>query len=131
MNQKISKEKLIDLIENVVSNFDPTPSIVKNDFPLRWESNLFISDYDFTTNYLELNKDEESSSGKYLNSIGSAVVLDLDEDGSFEYWDGVFMIETHVWCGQLNTNADFPSYSLIHEKFSTLEELIAFLIETY
>ena len=63
MNQKISTEILIELIENVVSNFDPTPLLVNNDFPLRWESNLFISDYDFATNYLELDKDEESSSG--------------------------------------------------------------------
>ena len=131
MNQKISTEKLIELIENVVSNFDPTPLLVNNDFPLRWESNLFISDYDFATNHLELDKDEESSSGMFLKSIGSAVVLDINADGSFEYWDGVFMIETHVWCGQLNRNADFPSYSLLHEKFSTLEDLIAFLIETY
>ena len=94
MNQKISTEKLIELIENVVSNFDPTPLLVNNDFPLRWESNLFISDYDFATNYLELDKDEESSSGMFFKSIGSAVVLDINADGSFEYWDGFFMIET-------------------------------------
>ena len=41
------------------------------------------------------------------------------------------MIETHVWCSKLNTNQDFPSFSLINQKFRNLNELKDFLIETY
>lgn len=131
MKTKLSVEKLIELIDNLVSNFDPTPIIVNNNFPLRWESNVFISDYDFADNFLDLDQNYESSNGEFLKSVGSAVVLNKEDDGSFEYWDGIYMIESHSWCSKLNTNEDFPSFSLINEKFNTQDELIAFLLETY
>ena len=131
MKTKLSIEKLIELIDNLVSNFDPTPIIVNNDFPLRWESNVFISDYDFADNFLDLDQNYESSNGEFLKSVGSAIVLNQEADGSFEYWDGIYMIESHSWCSKLNTNEDFPSFSLINEKFNTLKELIPFLIESY
>jgi hypothetical protein len=41
------------------------------------------------------------------------------------------MFETHTWCSKLNTNKDLPSFSLINEKFKTLNKLIGFLLETY
>lgn len=128
---EVTTEKWIELIDNLVSNFDPKPTLVNSDFPLRWESNLFITDYDFATNYLELDQNEECASGEFLKSVGSAVVLNREEDGSFEFWDGAFMIESHAWCRQLNTNEDFPSFSLLQKKFSLQEDLITFLFETY
>jgi hypothetical protein len=131
MAETISIEKLIFLINKLVSNFDPTPSLVQNEFPLRWESKVFISDYDFSENYLELEESYECSNGDFLKSIGSAVVLDKGVDGSYEFWDGIYMIESHTWCSKLNINEDYPSLSLINEKFSTQKELIAFLLETY
>ena len=131
MKTKLSIEKLIELINNLVSNFDPSPIIVNINFPLRWESNVFISDYDFADNFLDLDQNYESSNGEFLKSVGSAIVLNQEADGSFEYWDGIYMIESHSWCSKLNTNEDFPSFSLINEKFNTLKELIPFLIESY
>lgn len=35
MKTKLSIEKLIELIDKLVSNFDPTPINVSNEFPLR------------------------------------------------------------------------------------------------
>lgn len=119
------------LIDPIIANFDPTPTIVNEDFSLRWESNVFIEDYDFSENYLDLDRDEERSNGKYLKSVGTAIEINKEEDGSFEYWDGIFMIETHTWCSKLNTNKDFPSFSLINEKFKNLKELKDFLVKTY
>ncbi len=128
---EVTTNKWIELIDNLVSNFDPTPTLVNSDFPLRWETSLYITDYDFESNYLQLDKNEECASGEFLKSVGSAVVLNREEDGSFEFWDGAFMIESHTWCSQLNTNEDFPSFSLLKEKFNSQEDLIAFLFETY
>ena len=124
-------KEITELIEKVISNFDPTPTIVNEDFPLRWESNIFIEDYDFSENYLDLDPNDERSNGKYLKSVGTAIEINKEEDGSFEYWDGVFMIESHAWCSKLNSNQDFPSFSLINEKFKNLKELKDFLVETY
>ena len=127
---KTNKE-LIEIVNTLISNFDPTPINVTDDFPLRWESNIFIEDYDFSENYLDLNQDYESLDGKFLKSVGTAIEISKDVDGSFEYWDGIFMIETHAWCSKLNTNNDFPSFSLINKKFKNLNELKDFLGQTY
>jgi hypothetical protein len=123
--------ELIELVVTLISNLDPTPANVNDDFPLRWESNVFIEDYDFSENYLDLDQDEERLNGKYLRSVGTAIEIEKNEDGSFEFWDGIFMIETHAWCSKLNTNKDLPSFSLINQKFSNLKELKDFLVETY
>lgn len=127
---KTNKE-LIEIVNTLISNFDPTPINVTDDFPLRWESNIFIEDYDFSENYLDLDQDYESLDGKFLKSVGTAIEISKDVDGSFEYWDGIFMIETHAWCSKLNTNNDFPSFSLINKKFKNLNELKDFLGQTY
>ena len=127
---KTNKE-LIEIVNTLISNFDPTPINVTDDFPLRWESNIFIEDYDFSENYLDLNQDYESLDGKFLKSVGTAIEISKDVDGSFEYWDGIFMIETHAWCSKLNTNNDFPSFSLINKNFKNLNELKDFLGQTY
>ena len=74
MAETISIEKLIFLINKLVSNFDPTPTLVQNEFPLRWESNVFISDYDFSENYLELEESYECSNGDFLKSIHIGVI---------------------------------------------------------
>ena len=127
---KTNKE-LIEIVNTLISNFDPTPINVTDNFPLRWESNIFIEDYDFSENYLDLDQDYESLDGKFLKSVGTAIEISKDVDGSFEYWDGIFMIETHAWCNKLNTNNDFPSFSLINKKFKNLNELKDFLGQTY
>ncbi|MEY4308033.1 MAG: hypothetical protein RL422_236 [Bacteroidota bacterium] len=131
MSTNLSVEKFIELIDNLVSNFDPTPVIVNTEFPLRWESNINISDYDFDDNYLDLDQNYERSNGEFLKSIGSAIVLNKEDDGSLEYWDGIYMFESHTWCSKLNTNNEYPSFSLINKKFRNQDEFIAFLIETY
>ena len=126
-----STKEIIKLVGKVISNFDPTPTIVNEDFPLRWESNIFIQDYDFSENYLDLDPNDERSNGNYLKSVGTAIEINKEEDGSFEYWDGVFMIESHTWCSKLNNNEDFPSFSLINKKFKNTSELKKFLKKTY
>jgi hypothetical protein len=124
-------KELIEFVDSLITNLDPTPIIVNYEFPLRWESNIFIEDYDFSENYLDLDQDEERSNGKHLKSVATAIEINKEADGSYEFWDGIFMIETHAWCSKLNTNQDLPSYSLINEKFSNLKELKDFLVETY
>ena len=124
-------KEIIELVNKVIINFDPKPLNVNNDFPLRWETNIYLSDYDFSENYLELDQNFEKSSEKFLKSVATAIEINKDEEGNFEYWDGVYMTETHVWCSKLNTNQDFPSFSLINQKFRNLIELKDFLVETY
>ena len=131
MTAKLSIKEIIELVDSLKSNLDPTPINVNDQFPLRWESNIFIEDYDFSENYLDLDQDYESLDGKFLKSVGTAIEISKDVDGSFEYWDGIFMIETHAWCSKLNTNNDFPSFSLINKKFKNLNELKDFLGQTY
>jgi hypothetical protein len=126
-----TSKELIEFVDSLITNLDPTPININDDFPLRWESNIFIEDYDFSENYLDLDQDEERSNGKYLKSVGTAIEIEKNEDGSFEFWDGIFMIETHAWCSKLNTNQDLPSFSLINQKFRNLDELKDFLVETY
>ena len=127
---KTNKE-LIEIVNTLISNFDPTPINVTDDFPLRWESNIFIEDYDFSENYLDLNQDYESLDGKFLKSVGTAIEISKDVDGSFEYWDGIFMIEAHTWCSKLNSNPNYSSFSLINTKYKNIDELKNFLIENY
>lgn len=126
-----TNQDLIDLIETLISNFDPTPLLVNEEFPLRWESNIFIEDYDFSENYLDLDQGDERSGGKFLKSVGTAIEVVREEDGSYEYWDGIFMIESHAWCTKLNSDPNFPSFSLINQKFNNLKELTDFLVELY
>jgi hypothetical protein len=124
-------KELIELVEKQISKFDPTPIIVNNDYPLRWESNINIADYDFYENYLDLDKDYESQRGEFLKSVKTAIVVNKEIDGSLEYWDGVYMSETHTWCSKLNSNEEFPSFSLINEKFKSVSDLKSFLADTY
>ena len=128
---KLSIKEIIELVNSLISNLDPTPINVNDEYPLRWESNIFIEDYDFSENYLDLDKDYESVNGKYLKSVATAIVINKEEDGSFEYWDGIFMIEAHTWCSKLNSNPNYPSFSLINTKYKNIDELKNFLIENY
>jgi hypothetical protein len=128
----MSKNKeIIELVNNVIVNLDPKPLNVNNDFPLRWETNIYLNDYDFSENYLALDQNFENTSGVFLKSVATAIEIIKDNDGSFEYWDGVYMIESHTWCSMLNKNKDFPSFSLINKKFNSIKELKDFLIDLY
>ena len=126
-----STKDLIGLIEILIANFDPTPLLVNEEFPLRWEAPIFIEDYDFSENFLDLNQGYERSSRKFLLSVGTGIELVKNDDGSYEYWDGIFMIETHAWCSKLNSAENFPSFSLINKKFENVNELVLFLKELY
>ena len=126
----INKE-IIALVNKVIVNFDPKPLNVNNDFPLRWETNIYLNDYDFSENYLELDQNFEKSNDKFLKSVATAIEINKDDEGNFEYWDGVYMIESHTWCNILNKNKDFPSFSLINKKFNNLNELKEFLLSLY
>jgi len=86
---------------------------------------------DFSENYLDLDESYERTNGSQLKSVGTAIEINREDDCSFEYWDGVYMIESHAWCSRLNTKDDLPSFSLINEKFKNIKELKAFLVETY
>jgi len=131
MASEPSIEKIIELVDKLISNLDPTPTNVNSAFPLRWESNIFIEDYDFSENFLDLDQNYENLNGKYLKSVGTAIVINKEEDGSYEFWDGIFMFESHTWCSKLNSSQDLPSFSLINEKFKNLNKLIAFLLVSY
>ena len=126
-----STKDLIGLIEILIANFDPTPLLVNEEFPLRWEAPIFFEDYDFSETFLDLNQGYERSNGKFLQSVGTGIELVKNDDGSYEYWDGIFMIETHAWCSKLNSAEDFPSFSLINKKFENVNELVLFLKELY
>ena len=127
----MNTNELIKFIDDRINNLDPTPTNVNNDFPLRWESNINIDDYDFSKNYLDLDKAYEILNSRFLKSVASAIVVEKDDNGGYEYWDGVFMVETHVWCSKLNENDDFPSFSLINERFDDINDLLEFLHSTY
>ncbi len=126
----INKE-IIELVNNVIVNFDPKPLNVNNDFPLSWETNIYLNDYDFSENYLDLDQNFEKSNDKFLKSVATAIEINKDDEGNFEYWDGVYMIESHTWCSILNKNKDFPSFALINKKFNNLNELKEFLLSLY
>jgi hypothetical protein len=122
---------LIALIDPLIANFDPTPNIVNEHFPLRWESTIFIQDYDFSENKLDLDEKYERSNSNQLKSVRTAIEINKEKDGCFEYWDGAFMVESHAWCSKLNNNKDFPSFSLINKKFKNFNELKKFLVDIY
>ena len=131
MKAEATIKEIIKIVDKLISNLDPTPINVNDQFPLRWESNIFIEDYDFSENYLDLDKNYEILNGKYLKSVATAIEINKEEDGTFEYCDGIFMVESHAWCSKLNTNPNFPSFSLLNEKFRNINELKAFLVENY
>jgi tetrahydromethanopterin S-methyltransferase subunit B len=70
MASEPSIEKIIELVDKLISNLDPTPTNINSAFPLRWESNIFIEDYDFSENFLDLDQNYEYLNGKYLKSVG-------------------------------------------------------------
>jgi len=39
--KKKTAKEIKALIEPIIANFDPTPTLVNEDFPLRWESPIF------------------------------------------------------------------------------------------
>jgi hypothetical protein len=123
--------EIVELVNKVIINLDPTPIITNSDFPLRWETNIYIDDYDFADNYLELNQNFEKSTGMYLKSVATAIEVNKHDDGSFEFWDGVYMIESHTWCSMLNKNKQYPSFSLINKKFNSIKELKEFIFNLY
>jgi hypothetical protein len=123
--------EIVELVNKVVINLDPTPIITNSDFPLRWETNIYLDDYDFADNYLELNQNFENATGTYLKSVATAIEVNIHDDGSFEFWDGVYMIESHNWCSMLNKNKEYPSFSLINKKFNSITELKEFIFNLY
>jgi hypothetical protein len=123
--------EIVELVNKVIINLDPRPIIINSDFPLRWETNIHLDDYDFSDNYLELNQEFENSNGMYLNSVASAIEINNYDDGSFEFWDGVYMIESHTWCSMLNKNKDYPTFTLINKKFNSIKDFKDFIINLY
>lgn len=131
MDIEKSEKQLIEIVDKLISNFDPTPCIVNEQYPLRWESNIFIEDYDFSENYLDLNQSLELASGTYLRSVASAIEINKEKNGCFELCDGVFMVESHSWCSKLNLSENYPSYAFINQKFKSFGELEIFLVNNY
>lgn len=124
-------KRLISLMDEIVSNFDPTPVLENDDFPLRWEAEISIFDYDFDQNILDLDRQLECVNANCLVSIKSAIEILKNENGSFEFNDGAYWVESHSWISKLNENEDFPSLSLLNERFKNMEDLISFIHETY
>ena len=118
---------LIGKVNEYVSNFDPTPFLENESFPLRWEADVLIQDYDFKENTLNLDEGDN----EYLTSIGTAIEIKKYDNGSYEFWDGVHYKESHSWISELNNNKDYPSFSLLNKKFEDFERLKSFLDETY
>ena len=121
--------ELIKIVDDLVSNFDPTPILEIQKFPLRWEAEILTQDYDFDLNILELDEDAEDQN--YLVSVASAIEIKKYEDGSYEFWDGAYWVESHSWISKLNENEDYPSLSLLNQKFKDLISFKTFLNETY
>lgn len=121
--------ELIEIVDKKVSDFDPTPILETQKFPLRWEAEIFIQDYDFDSNILELDLDIENENK--LVSVASAIEIKKYDDGSYEFWDGVYWVESHSWISKLNKNEKYPSLSLLNQKFKDLISLKTFLNETY
>jgi hypothetical protein len=118
---------LIGKVNEYVSDLDPTPFLEYESFPLRWEADVLIQDYDFKENTLNLDEGDD----KYLTSIGTAIEIKKYDNGSYEFWDGVYYKESHSWISELNNNKDYPSFSLLNKKFEDFESLKSFLDETY
>ena len=121
--------ELIEIVDVLVSNFDPRPILEIEKFPLRWEAEILAEDYDFDLNILDLDIDAEDQN--YLISVASAIEIKKYDDGSYEFWDGAYWVESHSWIKKLNENEDYPSLSLLNQKFKDLISLKKFLNETY
>jgi hypothetical protein len=50
--------ELIEIVDDLVSDFDPTPILEIEKFPLRWEAEILIEDYDFDQNILDLDEEK-------------------------------------------------------------------------
>jgi hypothetical protein len=124
-------KQLISLMDEIVSNFDPTPVLQSDIFPLRWEAEISIFDYDFDQNILELDIKFEGKNGVSLVSVKSAIEIIKHEDGNYKFYDGAYWAESHSWISKLNDNEDYPSLSLLNENFNTFEDLVSFIKETY
>lgn len=124
-------KELICLVNDIVSNFDPTPILENDNFPLRWEAEISIFDYDFDQNILDLDMKLECNNGVSLVSVKSAIEIIKHEEGNYEFFDGAYWVESHSWISKLNDNEDFPSLSLLNENFNSLEDLVSFINETY
>lgn len=124
-------EEIIKIVDDLISNFDPIPLLEIEKFPLRWEAEIFIDDYDFNSNILNLDEDYEHENENFLNSVGTAIEIRKYENDSYEFWDGPYFIESHSWINKLNENDNYPSLTLINKKFKDLNGLKTFLQETY
>lgn len=124
-------KRLISLMDEIVSNFDPTPVLENDDFPLRWEAEISIFDYDFDQNILDLDRQLECENGVSLVSIKSAIEITKHEDGNYEFFDGAYWAESHSWLSRLNENEEFPSLSLLNKNFKCMEDLVSFINATY
>jgi hypothetical protein len=100
-------------------------------FPLRWEAEISIFDYDFDQNILDLDMKFEGKNGVSLVSVKSAIEITKHEDVNYEFFDGAYLAESHSWISKLNDNEDFPSLSLLNENFKCIEDLVAFIKATY
>lgn len=124
-------KQLISLVDEIVLNFDPTPVLQSDVFPLRWEAEISIFDYDFEQNILDLDMKFECENGVSLVSIKSAIEITKHEDGNYEFFDGAYLAESHSWLSKLNENEEFPSLSLLNENFKCMEDLVSFIKATY
>ena len=64
-----------------------------------------------------MDLDADEANKDCLGSIGSAIEIKKYEDGSYEFWDGAYWLESHSWISKLNENEDYPSLSLLNQKF--------------
>jgi len=125
------EEELINNIESKIVDFDPTPVIENINFPLRWESDIFIVDYDFNNNILGLEKDYEEVGGRFLITLRYAIEIKKSSNGAFHLTDGAFYAEAHTWCSKLNSGEDFPTFGLLKKEFDDFDQLVDYLNEEY
>ena len=100
-------------------------------FPLRWESDIFIVDYDFNNNILGLDKDYEEVGGRFLITLRYAIEIKKSSNGAFHLTDGAFYAEAHTWCNKLNSGEDFPTFGLLKKEFDDFDQLVDYLNEEY
>jgi len=127
----LQEEELIDKIESIIVDFDPTPYIENINFPLRWESDIFIVDYDFKNNLLELDKDFEVSGGMFLNTLRYAIEIKKSSTGTFHFTDGAFYVEAHTWSKKLNNGGEFPPFGLLKKEFDNFDQLVDYINNEY
>jgi hypothetical protein len=127
----LQEEELIANIESKIVDFDPTPVIENINFPLRWESDIFMVDYDFKNNILDLDKDIEDNGGRFLVTLRYAIEIKKSSNGTFHFTDGAFYTEAHTWCKKLNSGKDFPPFELLKKEFDDFEQLVDYLNNEY